>query len=81
MGNATLLDWRFWRAERVEFIVGGDPERSAEELDKTDAVARVRVALATGYSAAAEAEIFFMEYPDGTTRWFVEIDPKLVPFA
>jgi hypothetical protein len=81
MGNAILLDWRSWREESVEFSDGSDPERSAEEFDKTEAVARVRLALTAGYRTAAETKIFFMQYPDGTTRWFVEIDPKLVPVA
>jgi len=72
-------EWVQWREARLaQMLTKGVPKESAEEFSKVEAAARARIALTIGFEAAAKAELDFEDEPDGTTRWFVVVDPDLV---
>jgi hypothetical protein len=79
MEKALSPEWVKWRENRLaQMLAGGVRWEAAEEFSRVEAAARSRIACTIGFAAAAAAELDFEDAPDGTTRWFVIINPALV---
>ncbi len=79
MDKPLSPEWGQWREARLaQMLAKGVRVEAAEEFSKVEAAARARIACTIGFEAAAEAVLDFQDFPDGTTRWFVVINPSLV---
>lgn len=77
MEKVGYQTWNPWFQKRIQRY-GGDcaVDSMVDGLAKAKAAAKIKSALARGFGATSDAAVYFVEYPDGTMCWFVEIDPE-----
>ena len=74
------LDWNLWCANRTrELRAEGMSQVTADSFAELETSGRVRLAKVIGFEAAAKAELCLTQHANGDDRWYVIVDPDLVP--
>ena len=72
--------WNLWRANRTrELRAEGMSQATAFRFAELEMMGRIRLAKVIGFEAASRAELGVTQDSNGEDRWFVIIDPDLVP--
>lgn len=72
--------WNLWRANRTrELRAGGIAQNPAFRFVDLEMMGRVRLAKVIGFEAASKAELVMTQDSNGEERWYVIVDPDLVP--
>lgn len=72
--------WNLWRANRTrELRAEGIAQDSAIHFADLEMAGRIRLAKMIGYEAASQAKLGLTQDSNGKDRWYVIVDPYLVP--
>ena len=72
--------WNLWRANRTRDLrAGGVAQDTALRFAELEMKGRIRLARMIGFEAASKAELGVAQDSNGEDRWYVIVDPGLVP--
>ncbi len=72
--------WILWRTSRTrELRAKGMTQDTAFRFADLEMMGRVRLAKMIGFEAASKAELGVTQDSNGEDRWYVIVDPDLVP--
>jgi hypothetical protein len=72
--------WNLWRANRTrELLAEGMAQDTAFRFADLEMTGRVRLAKVIGFEAASKAELGVTQDSNGKDRWYIIVDPDLVP--
>lgn len=78
--NALSKTWREWQAQRqADMIASGMSPDVAKVVSTREAIGRQRCADVIGDEAAMQADLAWRDQPDGTTKWYLVINPTDIP--